>query len=520
MSVHTAWEIAVARVCAIVYNSITRDSRVLKQAASLAEAGHDVTIIGLADREYWESGERLDNGVTLIRIAVVPGGPKNSFLSSLFGISRIQPYCGVLGALALSIFFIYVWFLDDMKLQLEIILAFLITACGGYVAIHMGRLLHLARLVLAAGIRFLYGQRTCSRTKNLALDWLARYAPSLINFESERRRRPRMRVMIEAVCARRPDVVHCHDVHTLPVGAAVKKQLSCQVVYDAHEIYEEVAQQNAVTARRYRKLHLQYLRVTDAFITINESIASWYQEHYPDIPTPTIVMNAAVKAPPFTYDGRLHKAAGLADNVRILLYQGGFAPKRGLDYIVSTAEFLPSDWTLVMMGWGSYEAHLCDLAERVSERTAKQGRKSPVCFVPGAPQEELPLWTAGGTIGVIPYEKVGLNHWYCTPNKLWEYPNAGVPMLVSPFPEMRKFVETHRCGWLLPETQDPEALARQIAGLSDAEITSARAACARFIEADNWEVYGQRLMALYDKLLPARTEIQAPGRQATMAGPA
>ena len=34
-----------------------------------------------------------------------------------------------------------------------------------------------------------------------------------------------------------PEVIHCHDLDTLFIGAQVKKNLACKVVYDAHENY-------------------------------------------------------------------------------------------------------------------------------------------------------------------------------------------------------------------------------------------------------------------------------------------
>ena len=110
-------------------------------------------------------------------------------------------------------------------------------------------------------------------------------------------------------------------------------------------------------------------------------------------------------------------------------------------------------------------------------------------------------WTAGATIGVIPYERVGLNHLYCTPNKLWEYPNAGVPVLVSPFPELRKPVEKYGCGWLLTEIPEPKVLAHQLAELTKTEITEAEKACRTFIKEDNWSKYAASLVALYDELI-------------------
>ena len=101
----------------------------------------------------------------------------------------------------------------------------------------------------------------------------------------------------------------------------------------------------------------------------------------------------------------------------------------------------------------------------------------------------------------VPYEDRMLNHWIATPNKLWEYPSAGVPLIVQPFPEMRRIVENYRCGWVLPDAFSPEAIAALVGGLADEMLAEARAGCLRFIEVDNWQAaYQPRLLALYDKL--------------------
>src|SRR5690606_40601034 len=63
-------------------------------------------------------------------------------------------------------------------------------------------------------------------------------------------------------------------------------------------------------------------------------------------------------------------------------------------------------------------------------------------------------------------ENVGLNHLYCTPNKLWEYPAAGVPILCSPLVEMTKIVQQYDTGWLLPEPAQPNTISQIINGLS------------------------------------------------------
>jgi glycosyltransferase involved in cell wall biosynthesis len=130
-------------------------------------------------------------------------------------------------------------------------------------------------------------------------------------------------------------------------------------------------------------------------------------------------------------------------------------------------------------------------------------------FHPGVPREELHLWSAGASVGVIPYENVVMNHWICSPNKLWEFPTAGVPIIVQPYPELRDVVETYGCGWILPEVFTPQAIATLIGTLSDKELARAHEGCLRFIEADNWEaVYEKRLVAFYNSL---ETRVAASG---------
>src|SRR5690606_4955224 len=117
------------------------------------------------------------------------------------------------------------------------------------------------------------------------------------------------------------------------------------------------------------------------------------------------------------------------------------------------------------------------------------------------PQSELVYWTAGGTVGLIPYENIGLNHLYCTPNKLWEYPAAGVPILCSPLVEMSKTVRVGNVGWLLPNSAEPVLVAQIINDLTASQLDEAVRACAKFIEIDNWSVYGDRIIKLYTEIV-------------------
>ena len=77
---------------------------------------------------------------------------------------------------------------------------------------------------------------------------------------------------------------------------------------------------------------------------------------------------------------------------------------------------------------------------------------------------------------------------------------AGVPLLVSPFPEMRKVVEGNDIGWLLPDPINPKEVASFITNLSIETIEEKSNNCLNFIQSDNWEKYSTRLLDLYKKV--------------------
>ncbi len=290
-----------------------------------------------------------------------------------------------------------------------------------------------------------------------------------------------------------PDVVHCHDLLTLPVGVRFKKHSSCTLVYDSHEIFEEVATSSPVLRFYYRRLQRRCSGFVDAFVTVNDSITEFLGRRYPELPNAVVVKNAAdpPPSPKPEYDGRLHEAAGLDRNRKILLYQGGFSTHRGLEHLIGATSRLPADWCIVLMGWGKLEPAL----RRRARAEDPQGRR--VFFLPPVPPAELLGWTAGAAAGIIPYEDSCLNHRFCTPNKLWEYPAAGVPLIVADLPELRRVVEEYDVGWVIAAPTSAESIAACVSGISATDLLRKSSNCDQFISRDNWTVYQKRLLDLY-----------------------
>lgn len=294
-----------------------------------------------------------------------------------------------------------------------------------------------------------------------------------------------------------PDIVHIHDHLALTAAAQYKQAFGCPLIWDAHEIYEDLASIEEVRAVVNSRIIDENVRYVDGFITLNQSIADFYRDKYPALPEAVLVPNAVERVAQTSYDGRLHEKAGLRADQKILLFQGGYSPHRGIPALLEVSRHLHEDWSLVFMGWGKLEDDIRVYADAASDRPAGRSR---VGMVPSAPHDELLTWTAGATLGTIPYENTGLNHLYCSPNKLWEYPAAGVPILASDMPEMKKKIEGYGIGLTVDRALDPAAIATAVNQLTDAELDQMRRNCAEYAVAENWQNYETRLTGLHLRL--------------------
>ena len=508
----------------------------LKEAESLQAAGYDVSIVGIQDANEIVPFETRESGVSVYR---------TPWRAANFRPRGYIYLAWILGPLAVAV---AAWalpgdFITRIVASLESgagWLAIRVAQSPGLITLQVGVTLAAVYFSWRGYRRFRARRAIYSelRMSEFSVQWplseedrarLARRPPKLpfrppifmlalakfpTNFPFLARQlvvARRERAIAELCLRLEPDIVHCHDVGALPVGVMVKAARRSKLVFDAHEICDQLAQASGAQNALNRHIATFCADEVDAFITINDSIATYYQRSFPLLPKPAVVRNAAVRAAPFRYDGRLHDKAGIEPSDKILLYQGGFAQRRGLLALVAAAPLLPPDWIIVMMGWGRLEAEL-----RLAARAEVSEDRDRVRFIAAVPQDELVSWTAGATIGIIPYENVGLNHWFCTPNKLWEYPNAGVPILRSPFPEMRQVIEEYGIGWLLPARITGKGVAETLSRIGDAEIAEAKANCETFMVEDNWSLYGSRLVELYDDLQhrprPLRADAVAPRR--------
>ncbi len=459
-----------------VLKDCRRDARVLREAGTLAAAGHEVTIMALLPDVDAPGAEReRRDGFEIAWVAVPPRWRRRIRLASAPW--RAWRTAGW-------------WVRDRLRAGPAGWARLAVVAVVALVAIP----LVVVGALLIALIRVMPGT-TGIRS---GVDWLVRWRASTEEWDRA-----------AAAAAPNADVFHAHDLNTLHAAVLARARAGGSLVYDSHEIFLESGS-HAVRpgwARRiFRRREAAWVAGVDALVTVNDALARELGSRYR--PRQIVVVH---NCPPRTEHGvdtatPLRDALGLGADARVALYHGGFSRHRGLEELVAAAALPMLDGIhVVFLGWGSQAAELRALAAA----SPVAGR---VHVLPAVSPDDLIDWVRDADVAVMPIQDSTLNHRLSTPNKLFEALAAGVPVVASDLPEMRRIIMGDPAGPLgvLCDPTDPASIAAAIAdllGRAPADRAELRERCwtaAR--ERWNWETESARLVALYADLAPAAIE--------------
>ena len=244
------------------------------------------------------------------------------------------------------------------------------------------------------------------------------------------------------------DILLANDLDTLLPNYLISKLQIKKLVYDSHELFSEIPElvNKPFTKKVWRILERRVLPNLKNTYTVSSSIADYYDKKYQtkfkvirNLP----LMIRTISKGNLSFD---HKEEN------IILYQGAINIGRGLELIINTMPFL-SNCILVIIGNGDIIKNL--------KAYVKNTNIEKVRFLGSLTPDELQEITPLANIGISVEEDLGLNYRFSLPNKIFDYINAEVPILVSNLPEMRKIIDTHKVGEIVKD-RTPQKLALQI----------------------------------------------------------
>lgn len=309
-----------------------------------------------------------------------------------------------------------------------------------------------------------------------------------------------------------------NDLDTLLPNFIVSKFRGAPLVYDSHEYF------TGVPELKYRHLKRKTWKLLERIIlpkiryayTVNQSISNLYKKEFGidmkvvrNLPVYTdkqvtylqkdpelkndLILNDIPKANDFP---AVRNAPVFPLSKTILIMQGaGINHDRGYEEAIMSMKFLPDNFLLLIIGNGV-------VIDQLKSLTISNGLEQKVTFIPKVPYEELGSYTRQAFLGLSMDKPVSINNEFSLPNKIFDYIKAGVPILSSSLPEIRKILEQFGVGRCIDKV-DPEIIARNVLEIYNDPETYRRwkLNTSTALKELNWDKEKPVLMEIYRDLI-------------------
>jgi len=280
------------------------------------------------------------------------------------------------------------------------------------------------------------------------------------------------------------DVVHCHDLSSLPIGMKLKKKFDIKIVYDAHEIWGYMVSRDLpkTWADYYLWKEKRIVKHVDYIITVNEPLKEYF-EKIVDKPI-TIIMNAKSL--------QSKKYEPPQNKIFTVTYIGVIGKSRFLIKIVDAIKEL-NDVHCIIAGYGNKKKYVDALKEKCSQI-------DNVDFIGRISMEEVMPMTKKSDAVICLFNPMDKNSKVGLPNKVFEAMVSGRPIIVSRDVYLGKFVEKENIG--IAVKKDKNSLKKSIVKLRDNPDLCKKLgenALKSAIREYNWEVQEKKLLNIYER---------------------
>ena len=245
------------------------------------------------------------------------------------------------------------------------------------------------------------------------------------------------------------DIIVSNDLDTLPgcwFASIFKREL---LVFDSHELFTELPELvgRPVVKKIWSLLEKILLPRIKFGYTVSKPIQEYYKLKYnKDF---ELIRNVSL----FRYE---QSFKGFPDEL-IVIYQGSVNLGRGLGLMIDALNYLDGV-KLWIVGQGG-------ILDDLKKLSIDKDVEDKVIFFGRISIDNLWRYTSQAHIGISLEEDLGLNYRYALPNKLFDYIQSRVPVIVSDLPEMSSLVGQYKIGRVLKE-RDPKVLADTIKNMS------------------------------------------------------
>lgn len=237
-----------------------------------------------------------------------------------------------------------------------------------------------------------------------------------------------------------PDIVHAHDLDTLPLAYLYGALYGVPVLFDAREYYPGMVRDNvgARISRALDGLDRWLAPRVDGIITVGDRLAARYR----DLGGRVWVVHNTQPLPDMDdleARGRaFRQSLGVPDGALLVVYVGFLNPERLLAPLLDAVPQVENVWCVV----GGTGPNL----PQVEEAAAHCDRVRALGWVPLA---DVPVVIAASDVVYYGLDARNQNAYYFMPNLVFFALAAGRPVLTTPVGEIAEVVRREQCGMVV-----------------------------------------------------------------------
>jgi glycosyltransferase involved in cell wall biosynthesis len=248
------------------------------------------------------------------------------------------------------------------------------------------------------------------------------------------------------------NILHANDLDTLPANYLASVIRRKKLVYDSHEFFTEVPelQDRKIVKKIWELIEKLIFPRLKHVITANASIAQAYKGKYGKLTE--VIRNVPVRN---TFKRRPSPGNfNLPVNKKLIILQGtGINRDRGAEEAIEAMKHIKNA-ILLIAGKG-------DIIPELKKRVDSKNLSEKVIFIKTLPYEKLMELTSICHCGLSLDKNTNQNYLCSLPNKLFDYIMAGIPVVVSPLPEIISIVKKYDVG-LIIRNHSPCEIAEKI----------------------------------------------------------
>ncbi|GAB4255698.1 MAG: glycosyltransferase family 4 protein [Methylomicrobium sp.] len=251
------------------------------------------------------------------------------------------------------------------------------------------------------------------------------------------------------------DFIIANDLITLPIALKISDGKS-RVIFDAHEYapkeFEDRWNWRLFFQKYNHYLCQSYLHKADAMMTVCRGISDEYEREY------SVKSVVVTNAPPY----QSLAPSLVEDNMIRMIHHGAAIPSRHLENMIQMMDYLDDRFHLDFMLVASNSSYLNKLKKLATHN-------SRIRFIDPVAMQAIPETCNRYDLGVFLLPPVNFNYAHALPNKIFEFIQARLGVVIGPSLEMQKIVNKYDCGVVAADF-NPQSLAESLTHLTAERI--------------------------------------------------